>query len=307
MSGESKHKRRLRKPAAPKAQEGGPPNGAARRPRWSADFRDKIAILIVVAVLVPITVFTFLSLYRSGQPEQPSATPTMAGPAAQPRAAIVDQLSITEPNPTFVQTATDLLEQAGYAVDYYPGEQVTVEFYRNLPNRGHKLILFRVHSARLRDDQDALTDVVGLFTSEPYTDKRYVAEQRADLVRPSRIGYVNEGLSIYFGITPNFIKSGMKGKFDDTMIILMGCDGMRSIETADTFVKKGARAYVGWDGLVSSSHTDAATERLLQHLLIDGLPLQEAVAQTMAEIGPDPSYGSKLLMYAPEKPVAAAP
>ena len=96
---------------------------------------------------------------------------------------------------------------------------------------------------------------------------------------------------------PNFIKSSMKGNFPGTTIIIMGCDGLRSDSIAEAFVERGAKAVVGWDGLVSSAHTDAATERLLQHLLADGLPLQEAVAQTMAEVGPGPSYGSTLLAY----------
>ena len=32
-----------------------------------------------------------------------------------PRAAIVDQLVLTQPNPTFVENATDVLEEAGSA------------------------------------------------------------------------------------------------------------------------------------------------------------------------------------------------
>jgi hypothetical protein len=292
-----KARRRFRKRAPPDKVRRAAEKGVAGQGKRRSALRDKIAILVAAAVLVPVVVFTLLSFYRSGEPDRPPPPPTMAGSAAGPKAAIVDQLSITQPNAAFADAATNLLEQAGYAVDYYPGEEVTVEFYRDLPTRGYKLIILRVHSARLRDERDALTDVVGLFTSEPYSQKRYVEEQKADRVRPSRIGYVSEGLSIYFGITPSFIKSSMKGKFDDTTVILMGCDGLRSHETADTFLQKGAKAYVAWDGLVSSSHTDAATERLLQHLLADGLPLQEAVAQTMADVGPDPQYGSMLLVY----------
>ncbi len=36
---------------------------------------------------------------------------------------------------------------AGYDVDYYKGEDVTVELYRSLPSFGYKLIVLRVHSA----------------------------------------------------------------------------------------------------------------------------------------------------------------
>jgi hypothetical protein len=106
---------------------------------------------------------------------------------------------------------------------------------------------------------------------------------------------------------PGFIKSSMQGDFADTTIVIMGCDGLKSDTVAEAFVEKGAKAVVAWDGLVSSGHTDAATERLLQHLLIDGLTLPEAVAQTMAELGPDPSYDSVLRLYPSEEPVSALP
>ncbi len=84
-------------------------------------------------------------------------------------AAIVDQLSLTQPNPEFIGQARGLLAQAGYLVDYYPGEQVTVDFYRDLPTRNYDLIILRVHSATVFEVDPATgerteKDFVGLFT-----------------------------------------------------------------------------------------------------------------------------------------------
>jgi hypothetical protein len=290
MNRKSKAKRRASKRAPPDGQE------EAGRAKGSGDRRDKIAVLVAVAILLPIVVFTFLTFYRSDEPEQQSAAPTVAGPAAAPRAAIVDQLSLTQPNPAFAETATDLLEQAGYAVDYYPGEEVTVEFYRYLPTWGHELIIFRVHSAQGREDGQ-LADWVTLFTADSYDATWYRSEQAQHSL--SRVSYQEHGPK-YFGIMPGFIRSSMEADFPDTTIIIMGCDGLRSDKIAEAFVQRGAKAVVAWDGLVSSAHTDAATERLLQYLLIDELTLQEAIAQTMAEVGPDPTYDSTtLLLYPP--------
>jgi hypothetical protein len=89
----------------------------------------------------------------------------------------------------------------------------------------------------------------------------------------------------------------MTGRFDGATIVLMGCDGLIADTTAEAFVRKGVRDVVGWNGRVSAKHTDAATESLLRHLLMDGLPTRDAVTQTMAEVGPDPEYGSTLLVY----------
>jgi hypothetical protein len=46
---------------------------------------------------------------------------------------------------------------------------------------------------------------------------------------------------------------------------------------------------------VSAQHTDAATELLLRHLVAEGADADEAVALTMADVGPDPDFGSRLV------------
>jgi len=208
----------------------------------------------------------------------------------------VDQLSLMQPNSAFVETASELLEQAGYAVDYYPGENVTVNFYRNLPAHGYALLILRNHSSLTGTDAWA-TDDASLYTTEPYDETKYLDEQMDR--RLSIVSY-NEGGPEYFGIAPDFVRSSMSGRFDETTVILMGCDGLRSDVAAKAFLQKGAQAFISWSGPVSAAHTDAATERLLQRLLIDGLDIQEAVTQTMGELGPDPDYGSSLLFYPPE-------
>lgn len=220
--------------------------------------------------------------------------------AEPPRAAIVDQLSLTAPNPAFVEEATDALERAGYVVDYYPGEEVTVDFYRNLPRHGHELIILRAHAGRHLGADGKPTDDADLFTSEPYVRTKYVDEQRTRRLARVRFSLDESADNpAYFGIKPDFVKSSMRGEFAGTTVILMGCDVVRSQSLAEAFVQKGADAVVGWDGPVSASHTDAATLNLLQHLLDDDLPVKEAAAAAMVEVGPDPSYDSVLLSYPP--------
>jgi len=242
------------------------------------------------------------------------ATSALSGDGVPPKAAIVDQLGLLTPNPAFVETATDILEQAGYTVDYYPPEEVTVDFYRDLPGHGYELIVLRVHSAvpgrdlaiasgvpeaTLQPVLRAIADEVVLFTAEPYSQTRYLDEQRALRLFPVRDYEENPGEG-YFAIGSDFIGSSMRGEFDGTTVILMGCSGLASDRTAAAFTERGAGAVVGWSGLVSAPHTDATTERLLRHLLIDGLPIREAVAQAAAEAGPDPEYGSTLLVHPSE-------
>lgn len=219
-------------------------------------------------------------------------------PAGPPKAAIVDQLSLTAPNRDFAEEATSLLERAGYVVDYYPGEVVTVDFFRHLPSRGYKLILFRNHADRLEataKDGTKVDDVI-LFTSEPYDEAKYVRDQANNRLVIARYHQGGEG---YFGIGPGFFETAV-GDFDGATVIMMGCEGFLTDRTAKAFVEMGASTYISWDETVSASHTDAATEVLLQHLLIEGKAAADAVALTMVDVGPDPFFGSSLWAYPPE-------
>ena len=215
--------------------------------------------------------------------------------SAGPKAAIVNQLSLTQPNPDFVSSARSLLAEAGYLVDYFAGEQVTVDLYRSLPQRDYDMIILRVH-AGITTEVDASsgerteTEYVSLFTGEPYTPGKYPDEE---LNRLGRARYYEDADPL-FGIGPDFVTDSMEGRFNDTLIVMMGCDGLRAQRTAQAFLDKGAQAFVSWTQPVSASHTDAATQRLLERLLIEGQPTSEAVRQTAAELGPDPAYDGEL-------------
>ncbi len=220
---------------------------------------------------------------------QPSTTEPI-NRASGRRAAIVDQESLTFPNQTFIQAATSILLQAGYSVDYYSGEKVTVDFYRNLPNHGYNLIILRVHS----------TCGPAFFTSEPYRTTSYNILQLYSII--GSVSYYSGG-PIYFSIPPAFITSYM-GSFNNSTVIAMGCFSMESNDMAETFIEKGANAYVGWSGSVSASHTDSATISLLKHFLMDNRTLTEAVDQTMQDVGADPAYKSVLLSFSAERATA---
>ena len=270
------------------------PEGGARRAAPTVRLSKRMAILIGAAIAIPL-VFVVVLVVLSGSGQQ-SGEPTIPVSSGGPRAAIVDQLSLTQPSPTFVDTATELLEQAGYAVDYFPGEQVTVEFFRKFPPQPYGLIILRVHSALGREGGRP-ADWITLFTSDSYRETWYVDEQKTR--RLSKVSYYEDGPP-YFGIMPGFIKSSMKGNLQDATVVMMGCDGLATETIAAALVDKGAKAVVSWNGLVSGDHTDAATEALLRHFVTEGLPLREAVDETATEVGPDPAYGSVLRLYPPE-------
>ncbi len=213
--------------------------------------------------------------------------------AVPPKAAIIDGLSLDFPNEDFIKKATDLLLETGYQVDVYNGSKVTVGLYEKLPKLGYDLIILRVHAAPMDKGGG-----IALFTSEPVNGSAYLVEQFANWVRRAR---TITGDKRYFAITPEFVFERMSGEFEGTTIIVSSCFGMLDDVTGQAFLSKGASAYVGWDGYVSVNYTDIITLRVLEHLKA-GKSIEEAVKLVMEQEGPDPGFGSKLLILKEESP-----
>src|SRR4030043_15374 len=243
---------------------------------------EKRTLCNILAVL-----FVFLNLIACSPLQQPNQTITSTNSHTL-KAAIVDHLSISHPNQAFVKECSAILEEAGYSVDYYKGEEVTIEFYRDLPTLGYDLIVLRAHSTYI---QKYLS--LAIFTSEPYSKERYVQEQLHNRVARGFIEPYREGDPHYLVITDKFVRHSMKGSFKDTLIIMMGCNSMKKC-MATAFLEKGAKAYIGWDGLVSASHTDLATIQLLKQLLLERQTIAKAVGRTMEAVGSEPQYKNTL-------------
>jgi hypothetical protein len=228
----------------------------------------------------------YLILHRSNRTVQPNGN--QPPPA---KAAIVDQLGMAWPNPNFIKECTAILQGAGYAVDYFKGEEVTIEFYRTLPTCGYDLIVLRVHSAYIHEYLS-----LAMFTSEPHTKERYVYEQLRNRVACGYLEPYRQGDPRYLVITDKFVRFSMQGLFKETLIVMMGCTGIKKM-MATAFLEKGAKAYIGWDGLVSAPHTDRTTIELLKNLVVRNQTVAKAVAQTMKDVGRDPQFKSRLLFW----------
>lgn len=260
--------------------------GKRKRRKHVSGRRLTYGVAAVVFLLLCFLVYFFL--YSSNQ---------NGDHTSQLKAAIIDHLSISQPNQTFYQTSKSILNAAGFSVWYYPGgaHKSDVDFYRDLPKQGFKLIIFRVHSALHAGGE---SDFVVFFTSEEYSSGRYFLDEYYDRLVIAQF-HVGEEKK-YFGISPLFVKDAMNGRFDNTIIIVMGCDGLKYTSMAEAFIGKGAKAYISWNGPVGVTHTDLATTRLLQKLFTERHTIGQAVAMTMNEVGSDPTWGSTLLFYPPE-------
>jgi len=273
-----------------------------RKPRKRRS-RKKLAYAVIAVAFILAFFLAYSSLHSS-----------------PPKVAIVDHLSFfpEQSNPTFVEECINILKSGGLSWKYYKGEDVTVDFYRNLPSYGSSLIILRVHSAIMRVN-DEIIPLLGLFTSELYSDAK-ARMYRSDIYFDGE--YHNDSLFMayfpgediyYFAIGPKFVEKRMNGEFKDTVIIMMGCEGLGYInpstsarvaytDMAEAFINKGAKVYIGWDGPVSVNHTDQATVCLLQHLISKKQNITKAVEETMVEVGPDLSFvPPSRLGYYPDK------
>ncbi len=216
------------------------------------------------------------------------------------RAAIVDQLAILQPNQAFLDQATAELESYGFEVDVYQGEEVSVKFYRELPKYGYKLIIFRAHSGLMQrgeDSQVVVKKATYLFTAEAYKQTKYVREQLDDQMLPAEMV---EDFPLVFAVNSKFVIESMEGRFQDTVIIMMGCSGAYLGDMAAAFVLRGASTYLGWDSSVGLGYVDQATADLITNLCDKRMTIERAVAETMAEIGPDPDWGAGMKFYPAE-------
>jgi len=214
-----------------------------------------------------------------------------------PKAAIIDQVSssqLSDPpsrhvNETLINITKSLLYSRFSHVDYY-SDNATVELYRLLPSKGYKLIVWSAHSALNNQSK-----FVAISSSEKYGSKNYDQYTSEELTLCNITG----DQQLYFAITPTFVRDRMEGRFDDTIIILTTCNGLKEgyYSTADALLEKGAKAVISWNGWVSLSDDDAAVPKLLRYLIIDNNTIGEAVRKI--PVTHDTEFGSSTLRFEP--------
>ena len=243
----------------------------------------------VALVVLALVCLGLIACGACSAPIEPSTT-------GEAKAAVVDQLYALRPNETFTNEITQELGKIGYKVDVYRGDAVTVDLYRKLPSYGYGIIIFRVHSGLLGVDPK-VSGKTWLFTSEVYSTTKHVSEQLSDQVTYAK---TSDDAPWVFAICDKFIAQSMEGQFNNTAIIMMGCDCLHFEDLARAFIQKGASAYLAWDVSVTLDYVDDATLALIKKLCSKDLTIEVAVAQTMKEKGPDPKYGAVLKYYPPE-------
>ena len=232
--------------------------------------------IIVASFLLILTIGLFVWNSSNRTPPDSGQQPGLEAP----KAAILDGLYSESPNLTFSQSLTNYLSAAGYTVDIFRGENVTIDLLRNIA--GYKVMVLRLHSA-IHSDRNLY-----IFSGEPYTESKYTMEQLTGSVRKAN---TTEG-KLYFAINIAFLGKNKLDSFKDSTVILMGCHGVSDQDSVDRLLESGVKTYFGWTGYVDLSHTDEATLALVKALCLEKLSPEQAVQKAMTEVGPDRRYGT---------------
>jgi hypothetical protein len=219
---------------------------------------------------------------------------------AEAKAAIIDQLgsskldpAIRDANQTFVESAMELLYKRFSIVDYY-SDNATVEEYSKLASAGYRLILWRAHSAL-----DLNSKYIAMSTTEKNDSISY--KQYYTQYQDGSLTLVNitGDPTLYWGITPTFIDQEMTGTFQDTVIVLMSCNGLQPgyLKTAQALEAKGAKVIISWDNWIGTSDNDYATSLLLQYLIDENDTVSVAVGKIQSPSSPE--FGQTQLQYDP--------
>lgn len=246
----------------------------------------KILILLFSFAIILALTFVFALVLVKHTEIKPSQT------SYRYKAAIIDQLSNSFPNENFIYEAQEILNKAGFDVSVYSGNEINVSLFMELPNNEYNLIIFRAHSG-LTTIKGKLQQTTFIFTNEKYNPMKYPKEQLSDEIVPAK---VTENSPAYFAIGPKFIMNLSKS-FNNTIVIMTGCAGLKEYDLAEAFVQKGAYCYIAWDASVTADYTDKATLKLLTYLFDNKETIKNAVTNTMKDIGLDPNYKAFLKFY----------
>lgn len=274
-------------------------------------------LLKIFGIIVIVAVGALLTTFMT---QEQSVELAYDGP---PKAIIIDQLDDEFPNPSFHQQATEYLEMAGYQVDIVTTSDVTVDFYKSLPEKNYKIVVVRTHGA----DDDDKNNVV-LFTGEKYREDKYIQEQLFGQVTKAapllEVSYkptdddesnwviVNDTYRYlkstvkkdtsseneFFAISPKLVSDSMRGKFTDTVFVLGGCNTLSNPSLANSLLKRGASAVVGWDNRVGNSDNDVAMLYFLDSYLNQDLDIAKSVDNLNKVMNPDwMPYPAKFTHY----------
>ncbi|MBS7634090.1 hypothetical protein KEJ34_01110 [Candidatus Bathyarchaeota archaeon] len=179
------------------------------------------------------------------------------------------------------------LERAGYTVDYYKDENVTINLLKRLDDEGYSIIYINSHG--FIDPQG----FYGLFINEKIDTEKANLYQ-SDLEEKSIRCLEDGSLAGYLYVTPQFFSLyGNNSLSPDALIFIDACHSGNNTSLAEVFLNLGAQCFIGWNGPVNVIHG----------IMMDGKFFHEAckynktVEQALRGTRADPDSGATLTYF----------
>jgi len=241
-----------------------------------------------------------------------------------PRAVIIDQLHNDIPKISFQTKATELLTTAGYEVDVFTTDQLSVDFFKKLPLMNYEFIVIRSHAIGSTGPDFDEDKPVAIFTGEKYRNDKYIQEQlygqilrgapfqisAADISVDLSQWNPSEGpyeistsldlvgdLSSYFLIGTKYVDELMEGRFPNSVVVLAGCSTLSNPSLAKSFIDRGASSVIGWDTTIDSFRNDSVTLAFLKNLLINNMEMEEATQAALQQSTYSKTFPANLDYY----------
>ena len=98
----------------------------------------------------------------------------------------------------------------------------------------------------------------------------------------------------YFMIGSKFIDELATGEFPQSVIIIGGCESVRTKDLVGSLLSRGASEVIGWDRTILTTENDRVMLALLEEVLINKIGFYDAVPAVMEKYGPSLLYSSQL-------------
>ncbi len=183
---------------------------------------------------------------------------------------LFDQLSSIETASNFPEEIGKRTESMGCKFEYYNESSATLERLGRPPFG--RIVILRVHSGVFEED-------VWLFSGENYSESRYVMEQLKGVVHMARCSSISKTV---FAFSEVYVQENWQG-MKDSIVFLMGCEGLSDTGLAEVMVECGAVGVVGWDRDISVDVSDRVFLDLLDRM-IKGMVLSEAIESINGEL-----------------------
>ena len=264
--------------------------------------RARVSTKVIVVAASLIVGFSFLIAFAVQENLTVNQSYSSNG---APKAAILDQLDNDIPNEEFQKKATQYLKDAGYEVDLFTTQQLTVDFYKKLPKMNYEFIVVRSHAIGSDGPDYFEKEPVSIFTGEKYADDKYIQEQLfgqlgkgapymssqvevsvdlSGLNQTTSNEVVSESswrlldtTNPYFLVGSKYVNDLMEGSFPNSVIVLGGCSTLSNPSLAKALVNRGASSVVGWDRLIGSTKNDQVVLAFLESVLINDMEVDKAV------------------------------